>query len=126
MPEEDIPVITLEKEKESPIKIYIIVAVISAIMFVAVVLTVFKRKSRKKEVPRPVETAVMPQKRRSIREILQLDLLKKENAKTGENKPEIKSEDESYRELEKQINRLGIQPEGQKPKQSLFGFFRKK
>ena len=126
MPEEGIPAITLEKEKESLIKIYIIVAVISAIMFVAVVLAVFKRKSRKKEVPRPVKEGVMPKKSRSIREILQLDLLKKENPQIERNKPEIKSKDESYRELERQINRLGIQPEGQKPKQRLFGFFRKK
>ncbi|MEK6868955.1 MAG: hypothetical protein AABX74_01890, partial [Nanoarchaeota archaeon] len=67
-PEENIPVITLENEKESPLKTYVIIGIISAIMFMVVVLAVFKRKARKKEVPRPVKTAVMPQKRRSIRE----------------------------------------------------------
>lgn len=125
--EEDIPVITLENEKESPIKIYIIATVISAIMFVVVVLAVFKRKSSGGKVPEPVkkiETA-MPKNRRNIREMLQLDLLKKENAQMMRNKPEIKWEDESYRNLKRQIDRLGIQPEGQKPKGD-FWFFRKK
>jgi len=124
--EEEIPVITLEKEKESPIKMYIMAAVISAIMFVVVVLAVFKRKSRKKEVPKPVKEAMMPKKHRSIREILQLDLLKKENPVIRQNEPKISwQKDESYRELERQINKLGIQPEGQKPKRG-FPFFRKK
>ncbi len=126
MPEENIPVITLENEKESPLKAYIIIGIISAVTFVIVVLAVFKRKSMKKEVPRPVKREVMPQKRRNIREILELDLLKKENAQIERNKPEIKWEDESYRALKRQIDRLGIQPEGQKPKKSLFGLFRKK
>ncbi len=130
MPEEDIPVITLENEKESPIKIYIMVAVISAIMFVVIVLAVFKRKARKKEVPKPVKMvvtpkAVTPKKHRSIREILKLDLLKKENAQIERNKPEIKWEDESYRNLKRQIDRLGIQPEGYEKKKG-FWFFRRK
>ena len=129
MPEEEIPVITLENEKESPLKTYMIVGVISAIMFVVVVLAVFKRKARKKEVPEPVKKikTVMPKKRRSIKEILKLDLLKKEAPIIRQNEPKSSwQKDESYRELEKQINRLGIQPEGQKPKKSLFGFFRRK
>ena len=125
MPEEDIPVITLENEKENALKNYMAAGIISAIMFVIVVLVVFKRKSGKKEVPKPAKIAVMPKKRRSIREILQLDLLKKENAQIKIDKPQIKWEDESYRNLKRQIDRLGIQPEGQKPKRG-FWFFRKK
>lgn len=126
MPEENIPVITLENEKESPLKAYMIIGIISAITFVIVVLVVFKRKSMEKDVPRPVKRAVMPKKRRSIREILQLDLLKKENTLIGQNEPKSSwKEDESYRKLKKQIDRLGIQPEGQKPKKG-FWFFRKK
>src|SRR3989338_8259964 len=124
--EEEIPVITLENEKESPIKTYIIAGVILAIMFVVVVLAVFKRKAGKKGVPKPVKRALMPEKRRGIREILQLDLLKKKNPIIRQNEPKSSwQKDESYRELERQINRLGIQPEGQKPKRD-FWFFRKK
>jgi len=126
MPEEEIPVITLEKEKESLIKTYIMVAVISAIMFVVVVFVVFKRKAGKKEAPKPIKRAITPKKHRSVREIPKLDLLKKKNVQIDGNKPEIKLEDESYMELKKQIDKLGILPEGQKPKKSLFGFFRKK
>ena len=124
--EEEIPVITLEKEKESPLKTYMMMAVIVIIIFIIVILIVFKRKTWKKELPNPVKMAVMPEKRRNIREILQLDLLKKENPLIRQNEPKSSwKEDEGYRELERQINRLGIQPEGQKPKRG-FWFFRKK
>ncbi len=118
--EEEVPVITLEKKKESPIKTYIMIVVIAAIMFVVVVLAVLK-----KEVPNPLKMAVTPKKHRSIREILKLDLLKKENARIEGNKPEIKWEDESYRNLKRQIDRLGIQPEGYEKKKG-FWFFRRK
>ena len=119
MPEEDISVITPEKKKESPLNPYIMILIIAVIIYMVVVSIVFKREDRY------ASDSAAPKKHRSIREILKLDLLKKENAQIKTDKPQIKWEDESYRDLKRQIDRLGIQPEGQKPKRG-FWFFRKK
>ncbi len=123
--QEDIPVITLENKKENPLMSYMAVGIIAAIMFAIVVFVVFRNKSKRKEVPQPVKREVMQKKYPSVKEILQLDLLKKENAQVEINKPQTRLEDESYRSLKKQIERLGIQPEGQKPKKGFLFFWKK-
>ncbi|MEK6876043.1 MAG: hypothetical protein AABX63_01420, partial [Nanoarchaeota archaeon] len=94
---EEIPVITLEKEKEGLLNPYIMIFVIAVIIYLVVVSIVFKRKDR------DISDSTASKKHRSIREILQLDLLKKENAQIKREKPQIKWEDESYKNLKRQI-----------------------
>jgi len=92
--DEEIPVTILEDEKE-PIKVFTIIAYIAGIIFILVVLIIFKiKKSEKKG---PIER------------------------QTDYNK------DYEYIKLKKQIEKLGITPEGEQTKTGLFGrIFKKK
>jgi len=125
---EETPVTTVEFKEENSLRLYILMAIIASIIFIIIVLIIFKRKSKhknktevKKEIP---EKIIETKKRRSIKEILHLDLLKKEHLSK---KPEGEWEkDEDYRELERRINKLGINPESENQvKKGLFGRKRK-
>jgi len=125
---EETPVTTVEFKEEKSFVTYIVITIIASLVFILIIFIILKRKSKlkiktkdawiqvsgtdsvglKKEIP---EKIIETKKRRSIKEILHLDLLKKEHLSK---KPEGEwEEDEGYRELERQVNKLGITPESE-------------
>jgi len=125
---EEILVTTLEDEKESPIKALTIIAYIAALIFILVVLIIFKRKKDKKpeKNAQGKDFGIKGEKIQMIKESLSSIFRKKENKSR---KPDYSgNQDPEYRELEKQIRNLQIAPEGEsQTKKGLFGrIFRKK
>lgn len=129
--EEEILVTTLEDEKESPIKAFTIIAYIAALIFIFIILVIFKRKKaeakiqqraiKKQELVSPIKGEKIQMIKESLSSIFRKKENKSEKADYSGNK------DLEYRELEKQIRNIGITPENEKQTKGLFGkFFKKK
>lgn len=109
---EEVPVITLEKE--NPLGKYMLVVVFGALVFMAVIFFIFTKKARK-IVKAPVK---QDSKKRGIKDILHLDLLKKKNSTSNV------QHGNDYLELQRQIEKLGIEPKDHGKKG--FGLFKRK
>tara|TARA_Y100000310_G_scaffold255534_1_gene263024 strand:+ start:14418 stop:16286 length:1869 start_codon:yes stop_codon:yes gene_type:complete len=122
------PIITtVDFEKKNSSRTYLLIAIIGGIAFVLIILAIFKKRgnyvNKVAYAKKPQSKTTIEPEKRSIKELLHLDLLKKPDFhKESEGQWE---KDEDYKELERQINRIGISPEGQ-TKKSLFGRFKRK
>ena len=131
--EEDISVTEIKLEEEKPIKAFVIIAYIAAIIFVLVILIIFKREKGgdidKQEYIKKIESKVdiIDRERHNIKDFLSMIFRKKESS---ERKTTHKrKEEQGYEDLERQVRELGniFEKEKQLEKKGLFGrIFRKK
>jgi hypothetical protein len=112
---EEIPVTVIEDGEERPIKAYTIIAYIAGVIFILIVLIIFRRKQTEKRKEDIKELGSAEEKKQIIKESL-LNIFKgiKEKIKR---KPKInKKEEADYKELEKEIKELGTILEKEKRK----------
>lgn len=114
--------------KEKPIKAYTIIAYITALIFILVVIITFKRKKHEKAKEqentnkKELKTEIDDKEKYNIKEFLSIIFRKKE---TMERNSEYKGEEEkTYKDIEKQIKKLGITSETEKQGKKL-GLFRR-
>jgi hypothetical protein len=111
---DDVPVTTIEYEEKRPIKVYIIIASIAALIFISILLTLFKIKKNKKSGERGVKELDTAAEKKQITKRPSSNIFSGIKKKIRIKPKGYKKEEMEYRDLERQISGLGTIPERKK------------